>query len=277
MKKDTNNKKTIVKVPLSKLLKRFSNTNVIANMEKEYQTATPRYISTNLIDDNGFIRKAKVNEEKLIKDFAHLAEKGLKSPLIIRAKKDHYEIILGRRRLLASKKFNLPSVPCVLIDVGDEEVLLLLASDMRDSINRNMVELSLVCNTLKERFNYSQRDIAILMHQSRAQITNIMRILNLPDQVLNDVSIGKLSFGHAKAIITLPDQFITEIVQRIYKDALSVRDTEKIIFEHKHGINYLPEENRIDKKYNCTTNILRKRIVLSFETEEDQEKFLKKI
>lgn len=276
MKKDTNDN-TIVRVPLSKLLKRFSNTNVIANMEKEYQTISPRNIPTNLIDDNSFIRKAKINESKLLNDFSYLAEKGLKSPLIIRAKKDHYEIVLGRRRLLASKKFNLPSVPCVLIDAGDEETLLLMAADMRDSITRNMVEVSMICNLLKDKFGYSQKNIADFMHQSRAQITNIMRLLTLPDGVLIDVSTGKLSFGHAKAIITLPDQIISEIVAKIYREKLSVRDTEKIIFEYKHGIDYSQEEMRIGQRYNCKVNILKKRVVLSFDSEETQKNFIKKI
>ncbi|MDY0177922.1 MAG: ParB/RepB/Spo0J family partition protein [Bacilli bacterium] len=275
--KNDKDKKPIVRVPLSKLLKRFSNENVIQSMEKKYQTSSPKNIATNLIDDNAFIRKAKINEAKLLKDFSDLPQKGIKSPLIIRTKKSHYEIVLGRRRLLAAKKFNLPSVPCVLIDVGDEEALLLMVADMRDSITRNMVEFSMVCNLLKEKFGYSQNDLAVLTHQSRAQITNIMRLLNLPDSVLIDVSIGKLSFGHAKAIITLPDQLILDLVSRIYKEKLSVHNTEKIIFEYKHGVDYSIEEKRISDAYRCKTNILRKRIILSFESEEDQKKFIKKI
>lgn len=275
--KSEKDKRPIVRVPLAKLLKRFSNENVIQNMEKEYQTSSPKNIATNLIDDNAFIRKAKINEAKLIKDFSDLPQKGIKSPLIIRAKKSHYEIVLGRRRLIAAKKFNLPSVPCVLIEAGDEETLLLMVADMRDSIARNMVEFSMVCNLLKEKFGYSQSDLAALTHQSRAQITNIMRLLTLPDNVLGDVSLGKLSFGHAKAIITLPDQFILDLVARIYKEKLSVHDTEKIIFEHKHGLDYSVEETRISDKYRCKTNILRKRIILSFESEEDQKAFIKKI
>lgn len=276
MKKD-NDQSPIVRIPFDKLLKHFSSENVIGNIEKEYQTSTPKNISTNLIDDNVFIRKAKVNESKLLKDFSHLPQSGVQSPLIIRAKKDHYEIILGRRRLLAAKKLNVPVVPCVLIDVGDEETLLLMAADLRDSITRNMVEFSIVCNLLKDKFGYSQKDLAGLMHQSRAQITNIMRLSTLPDTVLNDISTGKLSFGHAKALITLPDQIINELVARIYREKLSVRDTEKFIYEYKHGIDYSKDEERLSEKYNCKANILRKRIVLSFESEEEQKAFIKKI
>lgn len=276
MKKDKD-QNPIIKIPFEKLLKHFSSENVIENIEKEYQTSSPKNISTSLIDDNVFIRKAKVNENKLLKDFSHLPQLGIKSPVIIRAKKDHYEIILGRRRLLAAKKFNIPVIPCVLIDVGDEETLLLMAADLRDSVTRNMIEFSIVCNLLKDKFGYTQKDLASLMHQSRAQITNIMRLSTLPDSVLNDVSTGKLSFGHAKALITLPDQIINELVSRIYREKLSVRDTEKIIYEYKHGIDYSRDEERLSEKYNCKTNILRKRIVLTFESEEEQKAFIKKI
>jgi ParB family chromosome partitioning protein len=276
MKKEITSK-SIAKVPLSKLLKRFASSNVIENIEKEYKTSSPKDIPTKLIDDNNFIRKAKISDAVLLRDFSFIKEKGIKTPLIIRSKNDHYEIVLGRKRLLAAKKFKLPSVPCVLIEVGDEETLLLMGSEMRDSINRNMVEFSLVCNKLQEKFGYSQKDLALFTHQSRAQITNIIRLLALPENVLADVSSGKLSFGHAKAIITLPEEVIEGLVRRIYEEKLSVREVEKIIFEYKHQVNYFNDEENISKKYHCTTNILRKRVVLSFDSEEDQKTFIKKL
>lgn len=272
MKKDK-----LVDISLSKLLKRFANTDVIANMEKEYRQIKPLFISPKLIDDNGYLKKVKLNEQLICDSLISIKEKGLNTPLIIRPKKDHYEIVLGRKRLIAAKKFKLESVPCAIINVDDEEMLVMLAADIRDSNYSNMVELSIVCNRLTKDYKYTQKDIAKLLHQSRSQITNIIRLFNLPETVLADVSLGKLSFGHAKCLLTLPDEVINDTVAEIYKHNLSVRSTEKMIYDFKNHTNYKKTEQYLRDFVNADVNISKNGIKFSFKTEQDKNQFIKQI
>lgn len=272
MKKDK-----IVNVSLKQLLKRFSNSDVIANMEKEYRTNKPVMISPEVIDDNTYLKKAKLNAQEIKKNFTSIQTKGLPSPIIVKIKKDHYEVILGRKRLLAAKLYKLEAIPCFIIDVSEEEMLLMLAADIRDSKLTNMVELSTVCSRLSQYYGYSQNDLAKLLRVSRPQITNVIRLTNLPDDILLDVSLGKLSFGHAKTLIALPEEMIYQVVRKIYDNNLSVRQTERIIDEIKNHTMYEDYELSLIKKYKCRVDIQKKKIIFSFDTQEEKENFIKKI
>lgn len=272
MKKDN-----FVNIAFDRLVKRFEKADVIANMEKEYQQTKPSFISPKLIDDNEYLKKVKLNKDTICQSLISIKEKGLNSPLIVRRKKDHYEIVLGRKRLTAAKCFRLNEVPCVIIDVSEEELLVMLAADIRDSNYSNMVELSLVCNKLNEDYNFSQEDLAKLLHQSRSQISNIMRLKSFNENILKDISYGKLSFGHAKALITLPDDLIEEMVEKIYQNNLSVRQTEKMIYEYKNKVDFSNLQNKLENKFNCKVNINKNSAKFSFESETDKNKFFEKI
>lgn len=271
------NKDKIVNISFSKLLKRFSNTDVIANMEKEYRQSKPFFISPKLIDDNKYLKKVKLNEPFICESLASIKDKGLNTPLLVRHKKDHYEIVLGRKRLIVAKKFNLENVPCLILDVDDEEMLLMLAADIRDSNSSNMAELSIVCNRLVKDYNYSQKDIAKLLHQSRSQVTNIVRLLNLPEEVLNDLSKRKLSFGHAKALLTLPDELIQDIVKEIYDNHLSVRQVEMKVYEIKNKSNNKKIEQELHDYLKCDVKMSVKSLKFTFQSENEKEQFINSI
>lgn len=269
--------KKIVNVSLKHLLKRFSNSDVIANMEKEYRTNKPVMLSPDVIDDNTYLKRAKLNTIAIKKTFGSIETKGLASPIIVKLKKDHYEVILGRKRLIAAKLFKLDTIPCFVIEVSEEEMLLMIAADIRDSKNQNVVELSMICSRLSNYYGYSQTDLAKLLRISRPQLTNVIRISSLPDDVLLDVSLGKLSFGHAKTLLTLPDELIYKVVHKIYEDNLSVRDTEKVIDNLRNHTDYYSQEKTLSTKYKCQVDIQKKKITFSFKTKEEKDKFLSKM
>ncbi len=156
-------------------------------------------------------------------------------------------------------------------------MLVMLASYLRDQKKSSIVELSLVLNTLQKKYKYTQKDIAVLMKQSRSQITNIIRLKKMPQYILNDVVNNKLSFGHARAISTLDKEKMDEMVQRIYSENLSVREVEKIVAREKGHNTYLQEEELLDKKFDCESNVSSQRVILSFDDPKKQEEFLKKI
>lgn len=221
--------KKILNVSLTSLIEKFSQQNVIQQLEKEYQSSPSRLISTELISDTEFIREVLLSE-KIINYFAsEISEKGLYNPLLVRPKGNGFELVLGRKRLFGAKKIGIVSMPCVVIDVSDEQLLLMLLADTRDQREGNVVEMAIVYNELTKRFNYSQKTLAELSHQSRSQVTNTMRILRLPKFARDDICLGKLSYGHAKVLVSVDEPLLPAVIKDVYDFNMSVRELENYV------------------------------------------------
>jgi len=137
--------KRILSSSLSELVNKFSQQNIIAEIEKRYQSAPAKLLPISLIDDNAFISKVKIPEKTQEYFASRLKEKGFYNPLVVRTKEDgHYEIILGRKRLFGARKAGMLSLPCAFAEVEDEETLLMLLADTRDQREANVIEMALV-------------------------------------------------------------------------------------------------------------------------------------
>ncbi|MCR5490919.1 MAG: ParB/RepB/Spo0J family partition protein [Bacilli bacterium] len=262
---------------LSDLIEKFSQEDVIAVMEKEYQSAPAKLIPISLIEDTGFVREVLYPDDTISAFAEGLKEKGFYNPLVVRPIGEKYEVILGRKRFHGARKAGILSLPCVIVDVGDEEELLMLLADTRDNRDSNVVEMALVCDALAKKFGYSQKTLAELSHQSRSQITNILRILRLPKRVRNDICLGKLSYGHAKAIASLDNAALKVALRRIKDFNLSVRDTERYV-QSLSGGAFFHDEDIIKKKTGAKSVIVKKRsCTLYFATEEEKDEFLREL
>jgi len=272
MKKDSGEK--ILRSSLSTLMKRFSATDIISSLEKEYFSSEPGYFHLSQIDDNQILKKARINEQKLDNIINQIKEKGFASPLLIIKKGERYEILYPRIYYIAARKLNIENVPCTLINIAEEDMLVFLAKRLEEDKNSNIVEMSLVLNRLQKRYHFTQSEIAEMMQQSRSQITNIMRLIKMPDFVLRDISNNNLSFGHARALSTLPVEEIRQIVPLIFLNNLSVREVERLVYGLKKTPHLLAQENTIKEKYGCQISISPKTISFSFESEEERERFV---
>jgi ParB family chromosome partitioning protein len=261
---------------LKELIKKFSKNDVIEEMEKEYQSVAAKKIPLSLIDDNSFVRRVEIAPEAIERMAKGIEEKGLWSPLLVRPSGSHYELVLGRKRYYGAKAASLVEVPCVIAEVSDEETLLMLLADTRDQREGNVVEMALVYQELSDHFSYSQAMLADLSHQSRSQVTNTMRILRLPDHIVREISLGQLSYGHAKAIASLSDQEIEEVVGLIHEENLSVRQTEELAKQYSRTPALEPDEaTLLKKKLNCSSVVVKKMgVTLSFNKEEEKEAFI---
>lgn len=260
---------------LSELIEKFSQNDVIAEMEKEYQNAPAKLVPVASIDDNRFIAKVKI-AKPIIDYFAStLREKGIFNPLVVRPNGERFEVVLGRKRFLGAKKAGLISLPCVIKEMGEEEELLTLLADNRDQRENNVLEMALICAALQKRFGYTQQTLASLSHQSRCQITNTMRLLRLSPELQEEVSLGKLSYGHAKAIASLEQEEMKETAKKIHELNLSVRETERYVACKKKGPEYKPLLEDYDipnlKSLESTSDSLR----LKFASEEAKNEFLR--
>ena len=262
--------KTIIQTDLKSLIEKFSKDDVISDIDKNYQRENVKYLSCDDIADNAFIKDAKIDKETIKNIEKSILERGIYNPLIVReSKKGKYEVIIGRKRWIASRKLDYQKIPVIIKNYDDQETLLILLCDARENKNFNPIEIALVIKHLADEFHYKKKDIADIMHVSSGQVSNYLSLLNMPKDIIYDISTNKLSFGHAKAISRLKEKDIKSIVKRIYDYSLSVRDTEKIAFN-------LEDKNlKVKKEY-----VIRKKnksIIIKISDPDNYDRIYKKI
>ena len=187
----------------------------------------------NNITPNKYQPRTNFNENELHELADSIREKGVIQPLIVTSgENDSFELIAGERRLRASKIAGLSHVPVILIDVDNEDSLLELA--LIENIQRtdlNALEEAEAYKKLIEKFGYTQEETAKRVGKQRSTVTNLLRLLKLPEIIKSDISNGLLTEGHGRALVKLVDDplKLQEIRNLIIKNGLSVRQTEKII------------------------------------------------
>lgn len=187
----------------------------------------------NSIIPNKHQPRSHFDEDNLNELAESIREKGVIQPLIVKeTNDDSYELIAGERRLRASKLSGLTEVPVVVLDVTDEDSLLELA--LIENVQRTdltPIEEAEAYRKLIEKFNYTQEETAQRVGKKRSTITNMLRLLKLPDHIQDDVKNGLLSEGHGRALVKLVDDPVRmqEIRDLIIKHGYSVRQTEKTI------------------------------------------------
>ena len=205
-------------------------------------------IRSNTFEDSGdskglgisniLIAKIKTNPLQPRKDFrkdlledlaSSIKENGVISPITVREDGSNYILIAGERRLRASQSIKLLEIPAYVIEIKSESDMMQLA--LIENIQRenlNPMEESEAYTLLQNKFNFSQNDIAKSVGKSRSTITNSLRLLQLPSEVRLSLKEGKISAGHARAILALDSKkAMLKLWKLILKDGLSVRLAEE--------------------------------------------------
>ena len=271
MKKDK-----ILKSSLSTLLKRFSNTDIISDLSKEYSLNASNVVPLDRLKDNHILENVRVSESSISKSILILNERRRLSSLFVKKNENDFEVIYPRSLYKAAKRIGLESISAFILDIDDEDMLFFLANRLLEDKDANIIEMAVVFNRIKEDYNYTQKEIASAINLSRSQVTNIVRLIKMPKDILNDMADGKLSFGHVRAISTLNDKGKHDVVEAIYKDGLSVHEVEKIVFNLKHHINKNKYEDKVSAKFKCKVSSTTKQVTLSFDSEKDKQEFLRK-
>ena len=160
---------------------------------------------------------------------ASIRAKGIIQPLVVRAISGGrtYQIVAGERRWRAAQMAQLHTVPVVVRDFSDEEVLEIAIIENIQRADLNAVEEALGFRQLMDNFGHTQEKLAEALSKSRSHVANTMRLLSLPDDVLTMIRAGKLSAGHARTLIGSPDPL--SLALKVVGAGLSVRDTEKLV------------------------------------------------
>lgn len=153
--------------------------------------------------------------------------RGVIQPLIVRALDDgRYEIVAGERRWRAAQLAQVHELPVIIRDFTDSEVIEVAIIENIQRADLNAIEEALAFRQLMERFGHSQEKLAEALSKSRSHIANLLRLLNLPEDVQSMVREGKLTAGHARALITAPNA--SELARQVVTRNLSVREAEAL-------------------------------------------------
>lgn len=207
--------------------------SLMADVSPTVEAGSPAAIQRNFLSVDQLVP----NPNQPRRDFPAVAlqelaesirQKGVVQPLIVRAAEPvgMYEIVAGERRWRAAQIAGLHEVPVLIRDYSDEEVLEIAIIENIQRADLNAVEEALAYRQLMDRFGHTQEQLAASLSRSRSHIANTLRLLALPDPILALLREGRLTAGHARALITAtrPDEIAAEVV----KKGLSVRDTERL-------------------------------------------------
>ncbi|MEM8869462.1 MAG: ParB/RepB/Spo0J family partition protein [Pseudomonadota bacterium] len=160
---------------------------------------------------------------------ASISQSGIIQPLIVRPDpkvSGAFQIVAGERRWRAAQRAQLHEVPIVVRSFSDEETLEVAIIENVQRVDLNPVDEAFGYRQLMERFGHTQEQVASALGKSRSHIANVVRLLGLPDAVLDHLKAGRLSAGHARALVTAHDP--VTLAEKVVKDGLSVRQTEAL-------------------------------------------------
>lgn len=194
-----------------------------------------REIPVDLVDANPRQPRQVFDEDELAELEQSVREIGVLQPVVVRRVRsadgpERYELVMGERRLRASRMAGAGTIPAIIRDTGDD---VLLRDALLENLHRsqlNPLEEAAAYQQLLEDFGCTQEELAGRIGRSRPQISNTIRLLKLPPLVQRRVASGVLSAGHARALLGLPDGAAMErLAQRIVAEGLSVRSVEEIV------------------------------------------------
>ncbi|ARI75535.1 ParB/RepB/Spo0J family partition protein [Halobacillus mangrovi] len=230
-------------------------------------------------------------EESLTELKQSIEQHGILQPLIVRKSIKGYEIVVGERRFRAAKLANLVKVPVVARELTDEQMmeLALLENLQRDDLTP--IEEAKAYQNLMKELGLTQEELAKRLGKSRSHIANFLRLLTLPQEVIQKMNEGMLSMGHGRALLSLKNRdHLRQVVAKIEKEGLNVRQVERLIYEYnlqknekkpkeQHKDIFLKEREETLKERLGTSVSIHKgkrkgKIEIEFMNDEDLERIL---
>ena len=256
-------------------------------MEKEKRGVLE--LEVERIRPNPYQPRGSFNQEKLGELANSIKEKGVIQPIIVKKIEDGYELVAGERRLIAAKKLGLALIPAILTENLSKEgslELSIIENVQREDLNP--IDQAKGYRRLIEEFRLSHEDMSKKVGKDRTTISNILRLLNLPEEVRNSLVSGELSEGHCRALLSLDtDAQRIELSKEIIKNGLSVRETEEKIYgksrvKHRRLKRVYPQlqliEDKLKQHFGTSVKIAKGRkrgkILIEFYSDEDLNRIL---
>ncbi len=257
-------------------------------------------ISIGRVIANRYQPRAQFDEESLTSLTESVRTLGVLQPILVRQVGDQYELIAGERRWRAAKRAGLATIPAVIKDVEDVNSLEQALVENLHRQDLNPMEEAAAYQQLIEDFNMTQEQLSSRVGKSRSSVANLLRLFQLPPAVQKLVRDGRITLGHAKAILATPDRAFQEgLAKRVVAEELTVRDVEQAVREREElaaDLDPAPDRpkpprlrppglmelesllsDRLDTKVAVQMGAKRGRVVIDFANLEDLERIYRVI
>ena len=217
-----------------------------------------------------------------------IRENGVFQPILVRKSKTlkGYELVAGERRLRASKLAGKKDIPAIIVDFSEAQMMEISLLENIQRKDLTPIEQATAYDQLIKKLNYTQDELAKRLGKSRTNITNLLRLLNLPSEVKKLVNANKLSYGQARTLLALDDEDeMVALAKRAVKEDLSVRELEGLTSSNKKTTKkastnkprdpFMEDvKNRLQRKYSTKVEIKNKSIIINYNDIKDLNRIL---
>ena len=222
-------------IPDNKSMKSVTSEKTVESKEDAAAKSGVQVMKINEVEPNRDQPRKNFDEDALLELSDSIKQFGVLQPLLVRKRKDYYEIIAGERRWRAAKLAGVKEVPVIVKEYTDQEILEIGLIENIQRENLNPIEEAIAYKRLLEEFNLKQDEVAERVSKSRTAVTNSMRLLKLSDKVQQMIIDDMISTGHARALLAIDDPELQyTLANKIFDEKLSVRETEKLVKEIKN-------------------------------------------
>lgn len=186
-------------------------------------------IHVDLIERNPFQPRQEFEPEALNELVDSIRQHGVLQPLLVRPLGDGYQLIAGERRLIAAKKASVELVPCRVLDLSDQQVCEVSLEENLKRQDLNVLEKAVAFQDYLQRFQCPIEELGRRLSLDRSTVSNMLRLLELPDAIKALVRTSKITAGHARALLSLPEPEQLQFAEKIQAEHWSVRKTEEAV------------------------------------------------
>lgn len=244
-------------------------------------------INVEQIRPNPYQPRKEFNKQALEELAASIQEHGVFTPILVRQSIQGYELIAGERRLRASKIANQKTIPAIVVEFTDEQMMeiSLLENVQREDLTA--IEEAMAYDALIQKLGYTQEKLAKRVGKSREYCANLLRLLKLPKQVQDYVMDKKLMMGHVRPLLTLEtEEQMVDLAKMILDKHMSVRQVEnyvqqmkqpKVKKEQKRNPFIQDLQEKLSRKLDAQVKIERKKLIISYHDTHDLNRILEKL
>ena len=256
----------------------------IQNGDMEVESQEQSKISVDEIRPNPYQPRKVFDEDALKELSSSIKQHGVFTPILVKKSIQGYDLIAGERRLRASKLAGLKDIPAIIVDFDDQEMMeiALLENIQREDLN--VIEEAKAYEKLIQRLNYTQEQLAHRVGKSREHITNLLRLLKLPEDVQEYVVNKQLSMGHVRALLGLKTEAgMRKVAKQAIDQGLSVRKVEQIVKDinnkkpvekPKEDIYVKAAKEKLQEFFQTSVSISKNSISIHYENKEDLNRVL---
>lgn len=265
---------------LSKGIDSIFKTNIKTDFEKVEN------IELEKIKPNTNQPRKSFDDDSLYELAESIEQNGILQPIILTKTKGGYQIVAGERRYRASQILRLKTIPSIIRDYDELEKSKLSIIENIQREDLNPLDETTAYKDLIDNYNLTQNDLSEAIGKSRSYIANMLRLLNLNDNIQELLRSNKLSTAHARTLVGMEDDKANKLAQRIIDEKLSVRDIERIVkFSKRSKIKKQKEEDiflddvtqRLTEEYGTNIKITNKSINIRYYDKEDLNRLIKKL